>query len=283
MHRCCSRVAAMITATAMLIAGTALAQAPANEVLDANTLSRPQSSTAYGFFPGLNQAQTFTAEHNGDVTKAQVKIHLDSCCASVDGLKANITTVDTATGLPTSNVLASTTLPSSDIPVRVTNVDPSSIPLTTLTFENPARVEAGKQYAIVLDAIAPNTPFYVVRWTTVLGDYAGGQGMWIDDNGRFAGYLPGADSQLFAIYVTTADQETTAPTTTATLSPQPNEAGWNNSDATVSLSADDQGGSGVEKITYSASGAQTIEQGEVIHCLRRYGAPGADRSGTGHR
>jgi hypothetical protein len=53
--------------------------------------------------------------------------------------------------------------------------------------------------------------------------------------------------------------DTTPPTTTAAQSPQPNAAGWNNSNVTINLtSVDNPGGSGVAQITYSASGAQTI-------------------------
>jgi hypothetical protein len=53
--------------------------------------------------------------------------------------------------------------------------------------------------------------------------------------------------------------DSTPPTTTATLSPPPNAAGWNNSNVKVSLtSVDNPGGAGVKQITYSASGAQTI-------------------------
>ncbi len=53
--------------------------------------------------------------------------------------------------------------------------------------------------------------------------------------------------------------DVTAPVAAASLSPQPNAAGWNNSNATVGLKAtDNAGGSGVQQITYSASGAQTI-------------------------
>jgi hypothetical protein len=55
--------------------------------------------------------------------------------------------------------------------------------------------------------------------------------------------------------------DTAKPTTAATPSPQPNDDGWNNGDVKVTLSAaDNDGGSGVDKITYSASGAQTIAQ-----------------------
>ena len=50
-----------------------------------------------------------------------------------------------------------------------------------------------------------------------------------------------------------------APTTTATLSPLPNLAGWNNSNVMVTLSAtDNEGGSGVKEITCSATGDQPM-------------------------
>ena len=58
-----------------------------------------------------------------------------------------------------------------------------------------------------------------------------------------------------------ADPDTTKPSTSATRSVEPNAAGWNKENVTVRLNAtDNQGGSGVQKITYSASGAQTIAQ-----------------------
>ena len=50
-----------------------------------------------------------------------------------------------------------------------------------------------------------------------------------------------------------------APGVVASLSSSPNAAGWNNSNVTVTLNAsDNQGGSGVQNITYSASGAQPV-------------------------
>jgi hypothetical protein len=53
--------------------------------------------------------------------------------------------------------------------------------------------------------------------------------------------------------------DTTAPTVTATLTPAPNPAGWNNHDVTVALAAtDEDGGSGVASVSYSATGAQAI-------------------------
>jgi hypothetical protein len=47
------------------------------------------------------------------------------------------------------------------------------------------------------------------------------------------------------------------PVTTVATTPLPNTAGWNNSNATVTLDATDHGGSGVQSIQYWLSGAQT--------------------------
>jgi hypothetical protein len=59
----------------------------------------------------------------------------------------------------------------------------------------------------------------------------------------------------------TNDPDTTKPSTSATRSVQSNAAGWNKENVTVTLKAtDNQGGSGVEKIAYSASGAQSVAQ-----------------------
>jgi alpha-tubulin suppressor-like RCC1 family protein/PKD repeat protein len=58
--------------------------------------------------------------------------------------------------------------------------------------------------------------------------------------------------------------ETVAPTTATTVSPEPNANGWNNTDPTVELRADDGAeGSGVEGITYSATGAQENSEATV--------------------
>jgi len=61
----------------------------------------------------------------------------------------------------------------------------------------------------------------------------------------------------------TLGSDTTKPSTSATRSVEPNAAGWNKANVTVRLNATDEGGSGVDKITYSASGAQTIAQTDV--------------------
>src|SRR5882724_6706384 len=53
--------------------------------------------------------------------------------------------------------------------------------------------------------------------------------------------------------------DSVGPVTSAALSPGPNANGWNNSDVTITLnSTDNQFGTGVKQITYSATGAQTV-------------------------
>lgn len=57
--------------------------------------------------------------------------------------------------------------------------------------------------------------------------------------------------------VTVKVVDTTAPASAATLSQQPNAAGWHKQNLSISISAQDPAvGSGVQKITYSTSGAQ---------------------------
>ena len=70
------------------------------------------------------------------------------------------------------------------------------------------------------------------------------EGVWVSDSGRIL------------VPAQTADHA--APTTAATPLPAPNAAGWNNTNVTVALNAQDEaGGSGVKEIHYASSGAQT--------------------------
>ena len=63
--------------------------------------------------------------------------------------------------------------------------------------------------------------------------------------------------QLTIVAVLEPAPDTIPPTTAAMASPGPNAAGWNNTDVTVVLTAtDNPGGSGVQAITYTLTGAQ---------------------------
>jgi hypothetical protein len=74
------------------------------------------------------------------------------------------------------------------------------------------------------------------------------------------GNVEGAKTAAEATTQVTLVTDTTTPVTVAIVSPQPNAAGWNNSNVTVALnSADNEpGGTGVKQISYSATGAQPI-------------------------
>ena len=96
---------------------------------------------------------------------------------------------------------------------------------------------------------------YTIDWG-VLSQGGGGVTIQIDSDGN--GIF---ERTVIAGSVLTRDQfiDTIPPATTATISPSPNVAGWNNSNITVTLKAtDNAGGSGVKEITYGTSGGQPI-------------------------
>jgi WD40-like Beta Propeller Repeat len=70
----------------------------------------------------------------------------------------------------------------------------------------------------------------------------------------------GPAALTFTVHVpVTGPADINPPITIASLSPQPNAAGWNHGNVSIALSAADEfGGSGVKETTFSASGAQTI-------------------------
>jgi inosine-uridine nucleoside N-ribohydrolase len=67
-------------------------------------------------------------------------------------------------------------------------------------------------------------------------------------------------SQSATANLTVDSTDTIAPATSPSVSPSPNENGWNKTNVTLALNSTDNepGGSGVKQITYSASGAQNI-------------------------
>jgi probable HAF family extracellular repeat protein len=83
----------------------------------------------------------------------------------------------------------------------------------------------------------------------------------ISESGKIVGSAFNERRQVRAFLLTPNDS--TAPNTTATILPEPNAAGWNNKDVTVTLDATDEGGSNVEGITYSVSGAQPMDDRTV--------------------
>jgi hypothetical protein len=128
----------------------------------------------------------------------------------------------------------------------------------TTCFNGEFIQRSGAGTYLQLDTIGRN------RW----GDYMdasrdpNGTGIWI--GGEFVSSQDTWGTELGLTYQAI---DSTAPTTTASLSPSPNANGWINANGTVSLNATDSGPpgnvTGVRSITYSASGANPISQTTV--------------------
>ena len=126
----------------LLVSGLALAQTAPDEVPDASCpYNSGQSDLAALFRSSAIEAQTFTAEHTGLLTSAQVQVARPE--NEPTGIVMEIRTLDSS-GTPTGGVvLASTTIPVSDVPSKEPGV-------VTGHFSPGASVEAGQQYAIAL-------------------------------------------------------------------------------------------------------------------------------------
>jgi hypothetical protein len=172
---------------------------------------------------------------------------------------------------------------------QATVVFDANAPISTPTWLNTLDNDAPISQVAVLPAIEYSLSF-TVRWTaTDVGSGIQDFTIFVSDNGGpFTAFetnvtstsasFTGQTGHTYAFYslardlvgnveaAKTAAEATTQvvldsipPITTATISAQPNAAGWNNSNVTVSLiSVDNPGGSGVNQITYSVAGAQTI-------------------------
>jgi hypothetical protein len=97
-------------------------------------------------------AQTFTAERSGSLVSAQLDINrgLDS----VGDYILRLSPVDGA-GIPTNEVLATAFVANGDVPDGASAV--------TFTFANPANVDAGTQYALVLARPGQDNFTWLVR------------------------------------------------------------------------------------------------------------------------
>jgi HYR domain len=139
-----------------LVETTKQAQAQTTPIgtLDANTLPKTNLGDTHAYMSLTTghpaTAQTFTATQSGKLTSAQLQI-FKSCFYAGD-LKMQISS--TSGGAPTDNILAEATVAASDIPLAD---DAARGPgeLVTVHFSSPAKVEAGKQYALIERLAAP--------------------------------------------------------------------------------------------------------------------------------
>jgi hypothetical protein len=132
---------------------------------------------------------------------------------------------------------------------------PTNIPLHWAGIDVGAGVQDFTVY--VSDNGGPFTPF-VTQSTAISAAFAGQPGHtygFFSTARDFVGNVE--DLKTTAETTTTVVTDAISPTTVAVLAPLANANGWNNSDVSISLSStDNPGGSGVQQITFSATGAQ---------------------------
>jgi hypothetical protein len=120
-------------------------------------------------------------------------------------------------------------------------------PVGTTDVKISLSTDGGRNYPHVLAASTPNDGSEAVTIPFVATDTAR---VKIEAVGNVFFDVSNADFTV---------TDTVKPSISASQSPAPNAAGWNNSDVTVTLTAtDDAAGSGVKSITYSATGGQPI-------------------------
>ncbi len=97
------------------------------------------------FTTDIRAAQTFTEPNGGKLTAAGLLFSRGTALSGTFLLTVNA--VDATTGIPTNQVFASAT-----VPVTGVSTEPEMV---TFNFANPARVVAGRQYALVLSRTGP--------------------------------------------------------------------------------------------------------------------------------
>ena len=199
-----------------------------------------------------SHAQTFTAGVSGRLDR----VDLPLAGGAADPLIVEIR--DTTGGAPGA-VLASASVPASGVP-------DDGVPWVAITFDAPASVRSGTQYAIVAHTVDRWPGGYV--WFGGEGDTYGGGGSWSNvtaspsvtaqRSGPWSG--PG-DDLAFKTFVTATD--TSAPTTAIALDPAAadGERGWYVSNPRATVAAADQaGGSGVAETRCVLDPGHSAEQ-----------------------
>jgi hypothetical protein len=189
----------------VLASGVALSQTTLSGTIDANTLPPSDPSNVcdeagFSHGPVGIWGQTFTALNSGNVHSVQLSVRgfdqtvTDPWTPPQSDLSVRLTTVD-ASGKPDTNtVLATTTVPASRIGQFHS--------LVTGNFSNLPPIEAGTQYALVLDSTEAGSG-YTWEIQCPRGSYSGGMLMInIPADGGFipdARYGGGVTDAVFAI------------------------------------------------------------------------------------
>jgi len=187
-----------------VFAGGALAETAPQGSLDANNLdATPSTAGQLSLSRYYAIGQTFTAVNSGELTSAQALLFLYAIgTPPTEPFTMEITNVD-ASGAPVGEPLASTTIPAS----AVSAVGPIPGSLVTGVFSDPATVEAGQQYALVLKTRSFANYAVAISTTEVGSPYEGGiMPYQFDPFGEFGGpsewFRGESIDMIFAIYVT---------------------------------------------------------------------------------
>jgi hypothetical protein len=139
---------------------------------------------------------------------------------------------------------------------------PTTIPLQWAGSDVGAGVQDFTVY--VSDNGGPFAPF-VTQSTATSAAFAGQPGHTYDFFSTARDFVGNVeDLKTIAEATTTVVTDAIPPTTIAVVAPPANGNGWNNSNVSISLSStDNPGGSGVEQITFNATGGQSIPSTNV--------------------
>jgi hypothetical protein len=178
-----------VTAAAMLWASTALAQTVPQGNLDANCQADPTRVSLFN--RDQRAAQTFTPLNSGKLTSAQVLVSHGPSDGPGDYV-LKIATVDTS-GVPTTNVPASATIPKSSIPFGEQTIT------ANFPADSAAQVVAGQTYALIVQR--GNNDTLLAMPERADNPCSGGSVYWSTAGGPFW-QIDGSRDFIFATYVT---------------------------------------------------------------------------------
>ena len=119
-------------------------------------------------YSAVGRGQSFTAGLSGPLTSVELFLTEVASTRSEPGLTVELKSA--SSNRPTGSVLATATIPDSDVPSR--------IGLVTVTFSSPATLTAGQQYAILVTTTEGSGNY---RWCgDVPASYSGGSGLYDD-------------------------------------------------------------------------------------------------------
>ena len=156
-----------VSAIAVAVAIGVMSPAQAASTLDQG-IAYPGNDCNTEVYSAVGLGQSFTAGLSGSLTSVELYLVDVAPVGSEPGLTVELKSA--SSDLPTGSVLATATIPDSDVP--------SSPGLVTVTFSSPATLTAGQQYAILVTTTEGSGNY---RWCgDVPASYSGGSGLYDD-------------------------------------------------------------------------------------------------------